>query len=144
MPGWQSELMGRKDGCGSDFHMFLYIPIYLSICLSIYLSVCLSVYLSTYFSFFTSNFPCICPSILPLLYFPLFAYLSISLSTSTYLSVFCLFVYVSITLSSSTYLTILSICLPSIYFIEPAFVPPAPQNIGKTKCFATFLPFRPP
>ena len=29
-------------------------------------------------------------------------------------------------------------------FSEPAFGPPEPQNIGKTQCFATFLPFRAP
>ena len=30
------------------------------------------------------------------------------------------------------------------YFSEPTFDPPEPQIIGKTRCFATFLPFRPP
>ena len=35
-------------------------------------------------------------------------------------------------------------CLRTRRFSEPTFRPPEPQNIEKTQCFATFLPFRTP
>ena len=104
---------------------WLSVSAYLSIDLSIYLSVYLSIYLSISLSISLS------------------LYLSIHLSI--YLSIY-LPVVVFYVLRATTACTFSSLIWPAgsapAALASLLFDPPEPQIIGKTQCFATFLPFR--
>ena len=104
---------GMAERSHSWIERWLSVSAYLSIYLSVYLSIYLSVYLSIYLS--------------------------------TYLSIY-LPVVVFYVLRATTACTFSSRIWPAgsapAALASLLFDPPEPQIIGKTQCFATFLPFR--
>ena len=110
---------------------WLSVSAYLSIDLSIYLSVYLSIYLSLYLSLSLSL------SIYPSIHLSIYP----SIHLSIYLPVVVFYV-----LRATTACTFSSLIWPAgsapAALASLLFDPPEPQIIGKTQCFATFLPFR--
>ena len=101
-------------------YVCMYPSIYLSISLSLYLSISLSLYLSI----------------------SIYLYLSISLSLYLSLSLsLCLSVCLPVCPSNFSSLIWPDGSAPAAY-ANLLLDPPEPQIIGKTQCFATFLPFR--
>ena len=134
---------------------WLSVSVYLSIYRSIYLSVYLSILLSLYLSIYRSIHPSIHPSIYPSIHLSIYPSIIIypSIHLSIHLSIY-LFIYLSIylpvvvfyVLRATTACTFSSLIWPAgsapAALASLLFDPPEPQIIGKTQCFATFLPFR--
>ena len=119
-----------------------YLPAYL---LCIYLSIDLSISLSlslfhliTYLPIYLSIYPSIYLSLSP-------SFICLAVYLSDYLSIY-LPVVVFYVLRATTACTFSSLIWPAgsapAALASLLFDPPEPQIIGKTQCFATFLPFR--